>query len=87
MENGPAATGFMVYADFPEFDFSNGNVYKRTSDDLKGGHAVKIVGWGNGHWIVANSWSKTWGEEGYFRIRFGECGFENMVINGTPDLE
>jgi len=38
-----------------------------TSGSLEGGHAVKIVGWGNDpsageYWIVANSWGPTWGE-------------------------
>lgn len=58
-----------------------------------GGHAVKIVGWGteNGvdYWLVANSWSTKWGEDGYFKIIRGtnDCGFEQSVFAGTPVLE
>merc|ERR1712060_1034286 len=55
----------------------------------QGGHAVKIVGWGVAsgpfgkpvkYWTVANSWSPTWGEKGFFRILRGKnaCGIEDM---------
>jgi cathepsin B len=49
-----------------------------------GGHAVKALGWGydetragkpyaeSHYWIVANSWGKTWGEQGHFRIYMKE---------------
>lgn len=37
------------------------------------GHAVRIIGWGDGYWICANSFGKDWGENGFFRIAFGEC--------------
>ncbi|VDN09054.1 unnamed protein product [Dibothriocephalus latus] len=44
-------------------------------------HAVVLVGYGvdqNGrkYWIAQNSWSNKWGEDGFFRILFGEnhCG-------------
>jgi len=84
---GPVETGFMVYDDFLSY---KSGVYKRTSDKLLGGHAVKIIGWGeeNGtqYWIVANSWGPTWGENGHFRIAIGECGFENSVVAGDPYL-
>jgi len=85
MTNGPVETGFSVYDDFMNY---KGGVYKRTSDNFLGGHAVKIVGWGKEndteHWIVANSWSPKWGENGFFRIAFGECSFENGIIAGLP---
>jgi cathepsin B len=58
-------------------------IYVRTSTEAEGGHAVKIVGWGveNGvnYWKVANSWGPAWGENGYFRIKMDQCGFEQGV--------
>ena len=53
-----------------------------------GGHAVVIVGWGveNGinYWIAQNSWGPNWGENGYFRIQFGQCGFDSNAYAGVP---
>lgn len=30
---------------------------------------------GTKYWLAANSWSTSWGEEGYFRIKEGDSGF------------
>ena len=55
-----------------------------------GGHAVKIVGWGQEEgtefWIVQNSWSENWGEKGFFRIAFGECGIDQFATSILPSL-
>ena len=46
-------------------------------------HAVVAVGWGTekgmDYWIIKNSWSPYWGEDGYFRIQRGVnmCGINN----------
>lgn len=58
-------------------------------------HAVVAVGWGEQEvrgkvekfWIIRNSWGKTWGENGYFRIRRGddECGIESMAVSFDVD--
>ena len=68
------------YEDF--YSYKSG-IYSHTWGDALGGHAVRILGWGiqNSipYWLVANSWSETWGENGgYFRIVRGtnECGIE-----------
>ncbi len=87
MANGPIQTGFMVYEDFMHY---KSGIYKYTTGRNLGGHAVRVVGWGkqNGtnYWIVANTWGTTWGEEGYFRIAFGECLFEANGYAGLADV-
>jgi cathepsin B len=85
--NGPIEVGFNVYDDF--ISYKSGIYTKTPGAQMLGGHAVKIVGWGkeNGveHWIVANSWNTTWGENGFFRIAFKQCNIENGIA-GDPSL-
>jgi cathepsin B len=82
---GPAETAFSVYEDFINY---KGGIYHHTTGGMLGGHAVKIVGWGVeegvNYWIVANSWSTSWGEDGYFRIKEGDSGFASSAYSCTP---
>ena len=84
MEDGYIQTGFSVYSDFMSY---KGGIYEHKSGYLMGGHAVVIVGWGVengvGYWIAQNSWGPKWGEEGFFRIKFGQCGFDSRGISGV----
>jgi cathepsin B len=87
--NGPVETGFLVYKDFISY---KGGIYKKTSDELLGGHAVKVVGWGTesgtDYWVVANSWGPNWGEAGHFRIAIGNCcNFDKQMIVGDAKLD
>merc|ERR1712051_844122 len=82
MTKGPIQVGFTVYSSF--MSYKSGIYHKHRKDQVEGGHAVKIVGWGTAdshdYWVVANSWGATWGEEGFFRILRdkNECGSEKM---------
>merc|ERR1712048_360190 len=85
VQYGSATAAFTVYDDFPTY---KSGVYKKTSNNQLGGHAVKLLGWGteNGedYWLVANSWNEQWGDNGTFKIRRGtnECGIEGQVSAG-----
>ncbi|VDM84759.1 unnamed protein product [Strongylus vulgaris] len=92
-KNGPVQATFQVYDDFRLY---KSGIYKvrHKGGWYRGGHAIKIVGWGveNGtkFWNCANSWSKDWGEKGgYFRIVRGvnEVGIEEGVTAGLFRLE
>jgi len=86
---GPVEAAFTVYADFLTY---KSGVYHHTSGGVLGGHAVKILGWGEedstAYWLVANSWNEDWGDKGYFKIRRGnnECGIEGGIVAGEPKL-
>jgi cathepsin B len=83
--NGPMETSFNVYSDFMNYA---GGVYQHKSGVLEGGHAIKVLGWGTAsglnYWLCANSWGTSWGESGFFRIAFGECGIDSAVYACTP---
>ena len=51
-----------------------------------GGHCICIVGYSNADnaWIARNSWGPDWGEGGYFRIGFGECGIDFEMWGVEP---
>ncbi|CAD5229187.1 unnamed protein product [Bursaphelenchus okinawaensis] len=89
MAHGPLEVSFEVYTDFLTYA---GGVYVHQGGHLGGGHAVRLVGWGeeNGipYWTIANSWNTDWGEGGFFRILRGadECGIESGVVGGTAKL-
>jgi len=93
MTDGPVEAGFTVYKSFMAY---TKGVYQHHWwmfwDAVEGGHAIKIVGWGSekGHdyWLVANSWSTTWGEDGFFKIKRGtnECQIESQVFAGHADI-
>jgi len=91
MTNGPVEAAFTVFKDFLAY---KSGVYKHVSGGELGGHAVKIVGWGvdsstnQAYWTIANSWTTTWGNDGWFWMLRGtnECGIEDNIVAGLPKL-
>jgi C1A family cysteine protease len=74
---GSVTACFNVYQDF--FSYRTG-VYRHVTGALAGGHCVVLIGYddGAGCWIARNSWTTGWGDSGYFRIAYGECGIETF---------
>jgi cathepsin B len=85
---GPIQAGFFVYEDFMHYE---SGIYEYTHGRKIGGHAVKIIGWGeeneSPYWIVQNSWGNKWGEDGFFRIKMGECMIDRNGYAGNANLE
>lgn len=95
--NRGTVTAFLeVYNDF--YTYSQGVYVKSANAVYKGGHAVRLIGWGysssinvgpfkialGAYWIGANSWGTSWGINGFFHIRRGtnECKIESYVVEG-----
>ena len=85
LSGGPVETAFDVYEDFMSY---KSGIYEHTTGGYLGGHAVKIMGWGVEdevkYWLAANSWSTSWGDNGYFKIKEGSCGFASAGYSCTP---
>ncbi|MFH1282159.1 MAG: C1 family peptidase [bacterium] len=64
--------------------FDSNNIYRCSNEpeDPYTNHVVVIVGYNDNseYWIVKNSWGSSWGEEGYFKVGYGECFIESWVF-------
>ena len=80
---GPLPTAFYVYEDFKNY---KSGVYSYVSGKKLGGHAILLVGYNDDeqYFIVKNSWSAKWGEDGYFRIAYSEM--DNKVNFGVMTI-
>ena len=96
MQRGPITSKMLVFEDLAteyqsgvySFDFEAPDAFE---NELIGSHAVLIVGWGvheedseeTEHWIVKNSWGSDWGEDGYFKIKMGDCFLAQASYEGA----
>ena len=82
---GPVVAGFEVFQDF--YAYKTG-VYKHVTGVSEGYHAVSVVGYDDaqGCWICKNSWGPGWGDNGFFRIAYGECLIDTQFAFYDPDV-
>ena len=84
MTNGPIEAAFTVYQDFMNY---KSGVYEHKTGSMLGGHAIKCLGWGTesgtDYWLMANSWTTSWGDSGFFKIKRGDCGTNNQLYFGN----
>lgn len=76
-KTGPMIACLAVYRDFM---FYKDGVYRHVTGDLVGYHAVCCVGYSEDEqcWICKNSWGTEWGDNGYFRIAYGEADIDTQ---------
>jgi len=84
---GPVVATMLVYTDFLYY---TGGIYQHTWGNIIGDHAVTLVGFNDdeGYWIAKNSWGTGWGEEGWFRIVYGQVRIDEFLyipVIDTPD--
>jgi hypothetical protein len=74
-----------VYNDFFSY---RGGVYRHTTGALAGYHAICVVGYNEKDqcWICKNSWGTGWGEKGWFRIAYGQCGIGTQFCFFTAEF-
>lgn len=82
---GPVVACMVVYADF--FSYRSG-VYRHVTGGQSGGHCITIVGYNDPgkYWICKNSWGKGWGENGFFRIAYGQCGIDSWLNHAVTAI-
>jgi C1A family cysteine protease len=75
---GPLVACYTVYEDF--FAYKSG-IYKHVTGKAVGGHCISVVGYNDSskYWICKNSWGTGFGENGYFRIGYGQCGIDSSM--------
>jgi len=77
-----------VYHVYTDFLLYKTGVYSYHNGTSLGYHGIKIFGYGTEgdlpYWWVQNSWTTTWGDGGYFKIKRGvnECGIEEQAVAG-----
>ena len=91
---GPVVATMNVYEDFQvQWNARAKGIYAYDGvSALDGGHAVKVIGWGPGYWLVQNSWGKSGtigSDPGYFKIqlRVNEVGIEPQVSGMFPPAD
>lgn len=87
VRDGPLVASF---APKPDLMYYSGGIYSSVPNQRteweRVDHAVLLVGYGEEHgrkyWILQNSWGKSWGEGGFFRMVRGtdESGVESIVV-------
>lgn len=74
----PVSIALEVQYDFQAY---TGGIYENDDCGSQLNHGVLLVGQKDNYYIVKNSWSESWGEEGYIRIAYkkgsGTCGMAN----------
>lgn len=74
---GPILTRLNVDRTWDRATHTDGKLDQYLEDTARGGHAVCLVGYTPDHFIVRNSWGKSWGDDGfgYASNEYAEAAF------------
>ena len=81
ISHGPLTTAMRIdTGDDDGGEVFNEGIYE-CNNNLDVNHAVVIVGYNDEeeYWIIRNSWSSSWGDNGYFKVKYGECSIEDYA--------
>jgi len=84
VQRGPLSVNMAYDFGAVEWGYFDGDVYR--CDEAHGGydinHAVVIAGYDDAgsYWIVKNSYGTGWGDNGYFKVGYGECSIQGNPI-------
>jgi len=81
-------TSVLIEADRAVFQQYRSGVFNNSGCGTNLDHATLVVGYGSDagqeYWIMKNSWSTRWGEEGYMRLAIvegdGTCGIQKSPL-------
>ncbi|MCW2607993.1 MAG: peptidase [Frankiales bacterium] len=83
--HGAVSACLVVYQDF--YSYRTG-IYRHVSGAEAGGHCVSLIGYDDANrcWIAKNSWGPGWGDSGFFRIAYGQCGIDTWDVRGIDGM-
>jgi hypothetical protein len=81
VSSGPVSVA--IEADQRSFQSYSGGILSAACG-TKLDHGVLAVGYGDGYWIVKNSWGATWGMKGYIELARGTGGAGECGIAAQP---
>jgi C1A family cysteine protease len=75
-----------VCTDATNWNYYSNGIFDGPADPSQCNHAVVIIGWGPGYWLIRNSWSSQWGENGYIQVSTSSSGGMDMTTVYCPDM-
>jgi hypothetical protein len=85
IEYGPLTICIFVYEDMYDY---NGGIYRRSTDNIVGGHLVSLMGYNDTteSWLVKNSWGTQWGDNGWFHMGYDQDMFIDGCYGGETGI-
>ena len=86
LESGPVIAAMRVFEDF---SYYRRGVYRHVAGEFLALHAVAVIGYNDydEYWIVKNSWGNRWGNDGFAKIAYSQCGMDREFPFYAPEID